>query len=60
MPKCTADNPYTPEREQSEPGFWEHDAAHEVGEQENGWPGGDIVRIRCDDCGVEWKSELPQ
>jgi hypothetical protein len=57
--QCTKDNPYTPERD--EPGCrWEHDAAHEVGDQESGWPGGDIVRMRCDNCGTEWRSELPQ
>lgn len=41
-------------------GRWEHKNAHEIGDQENGWPGGDIVRIRCDDCGLEWEEELPQ
>jgi hypothetical protein len=41
-------------------GRWEHTNAHEVGHQENGWPCGDIIRLRCDDCGHEWKEELPQ
>jgi hypothetical protein len=41
-------------------GFWEHTNAEEVGDQENGWPGGDIVKMRCKDCGVTWKMELPQ
>lgn len=41
-------------------GFWCHTAAREVGDQENGWPGGDIVTMRCSDCGAEWKMELPQ
>lgn len=41
-------------------GRWEHSNAHEVGEQEDGYPGGDIVKIRCDDCGKEWRMELPQ
>lgn len=38
----------------------EHDAAHEVGEQEDGYPGGDIVTMECSNCGVRWKQELPQ
>lgn len=37
-----------------------HADAYEVGEQEDGWPGGDFVRMRCPNCGVEWKMELPQ
>lgn len=37
-----------------------HVDAHEVGDQENGWPGGDIVTMRCPNCGHEWKKELPQ
>ena len=41
-------------------GFWMHTNAHEVGEQENGWPAGDIVTMKCDDCGATWKEELPQ
>jgi len=59
--QCTKENPYTPERNKTEPGYGcVHSAAHQVGEQEDGWPGGDIVRMRCNNCGVEWKSELPQ
>lgn len=59
--QCKKDNPYTLERNRTEAGTgWEHDAAHEVGEQENGWPGGDIVRIHCDNCHEEWYKELAQ
>ena len=59
--QCTKDTPYTPERDKAEPGYgWEHSSAHEVGEQEDGWPGGDRVRMRCDNCGIEWTAELPQ
>ena len=58
--KCTKDNPYTLECDKSEPGNWEHDGAHEIGEQEDGWPGGDIVRMKCSNCGLTWKTELPQ
>ncbi len=32
----------------------------EVGEQEDGWPGGDIVTYECPNCGTRWKQELPQ
>ena len=53
---CTKENPWTPEKGTPV----EHDNAHEVGEQENGYPGGDIVRMRCDNCGTTWKTELPQ
>lgn len=38
----------------------QHADAHEVGEQQDGWPGGDIVRMQCPHCGQEWKEELPQ
>lgn len=41
-------------------GRWEHTNAGEVGEQENGWPGGDIITVRCKDCGKQWREELPQ
>lgn len=30
------------------------------GAQTDGYPGGDIVRWRCPNCGVRWKEELPQ
>ena len=59
--QCTKENPYTKERNETEPGWgWEHDAVYEVGDQETGWPGGDIVRKRCRNCGHEWYAELPQ
>jgi hypothetical protein len=37
-----------------------HTDTHEVGEQEDGYPGGDIVTIGCRICGHRWRSELPQ
>jgi rubrerythrin len=52
---CTADNPM-PLRAT---GRWEHDA-EEVGDQEDGWPGGDYQAYRCKNCGHIWKEELPQ
>ena len=58
---CTEDNPYTDERDRTEPGFgWVHSAAEEIGDQEDGYPGGDIQRVRCGNCGIEWRKELPQ
>jgi hypothetical protein len=41
-------------------GRWAHTNAGEVGDQESGWPGGDIIRMRCRDCGATWREELPQ
>lgn len=40
--------------------LWEHEETEEIGEQENGWPGGDIITVRCKVCGWKWKEELPQ
>lgn len=39
---------------------WAHESVEEVGDQEAGWPGGDIVMYRCSGCGHSWKAELPQ
>ena len=37
-----------------------HRDAREVGEQADGWPGGDIVTMECPHCGHSWEMELPQ
>ncbi|KKM62740.1 hypothetical protein LCGC14_1518610 [marine sediment metagenome] len=37
-----------------------HPNAREVGDQQDGYPGGDIVTMKCPDCGKSWKKELPQ
>lgn len=59
--KCTKDNHYTPKRHAKDPeAKWMHDAVRQIGEEEDGWPCGDIARMRCDNCGVEWNEELPQ
>jgi hypothetical protein len=53
---CTAEKPWD-----RQPGVRvRHVDAREVGEQENGYPGGDIVTYRCPHCGHEWRAELPQ
>jgi hypothetical protein len=53
---CTAEDPWKPEY-----GYpVAHTNAHEYGEQETGWPSGDIVTMKCGDCGATWKTELPQ
>jgi hypothetical protein len=36
-----------------------HPAAYEIADRD-GYPGGDIVTMRCDICGHEWDMELPQ
>lgn len=55
--RCTKQSPMPKDAT----GRWEHEGAHEVHDsQRDGWPGGDIVTMRCDDCGHEWETELPQ
>jgi hypothetical protein len=39
---------------------WAHTNFHEVGQQRDGWPAGDIVTKKCDDCGIVVEAELPQ
>ncbi len=51
---CTPDAPYPGEGRAS------HPSCHEVGEQEDGYPGGDIIRMECPICETSWKQELPQ
>lgn len=59
--QCTKDYPYSRKRDNASNHKWDHDAAHEVsGSQVDGCPGGDIVRMKCDNCGLEWETELPQ
>jgi hypothetical protein len=53
---CTAEHPWVPETKN-----WLvlHPDAKK-GEQQDGWPAGDYVPMRCPHCGHEWKKELPQ
>lgn len=57
--QCTPDNPW-PGKPSGERVMVVHSDVHEVGEQEDGYPGGDIVTYECRNCGHRWKSELPQ
>lgn len=38
----------------------EHPLAFEYGEQMDGWPCGDVVRMKCPTCGTTWTKELAQ
>jgi len=51
----TAESPWSPDK-----GKASHPDAIEVGEQEDGYPGGDLVTCKCPHCGVQWRAELPQ
>lgn len=56
---CTKEHPWSREIDTSDMQVC-HPDAHEVGEQEDGWPAGDIVTYKCPNCGHRWKMELPQ
>lgn len=53
---CTAETPWNP----SIKGYIVHADSYEIGEQEDGWPAGDIITKKCPHCGLIWKMELPQ
>ena len=53
---CTEETPWR----EGEPGPVCHPRAYEVGDQKDGWPGGDIVTMVCPICGIRWTEELPQ
>lgn len=55
-PLCTASKPMPKDDRRR----WAHEDVGEVGQQQPGWPGGDIVTYRCRACGHEWTAELPQ
>lgn len=54
--ECTKANPWDPSKGTPV----SHEDVEEVGDQEDGYPGGDIQRYRCRACGATWKEELPQ
>jgi hypothetical protein len=53
--RCTAEYPWTNEK-----GPVVHVEAHEVGDQRDGYPSGDLVIMYCPNCGHRWEKELPQ
>ena len=53
---CTKEQPW----DRVTKGHVQHDSVHEVGDQEDGYPGGDIVTYECRNCGHRWRAELPQ
>ena len=55
---CTAETPWSEGLDDDR--RVKHRDVREVGEQRDGWPGGDIVTMECKNCGARWKSELPQ
>lgn len=54
--RCTKEHPMPPGAK----GRWRHMDAREVGEQQDRWPGGDIVLNECPNCGHSWEEELAQ
>lgn len=56
--ECTAARPWSKQKELHQ--RVRHAGAEEVGDQRDGWPGGDIQPMRCRDCGTRWEMELPQ
>jgi len=52
---CTAENPW-----KSGMGRAIHPDAVAVGEQQDGWPSGDIQSYKCPHCGLQFTVELPQ
>jgi hypothetical protein len=54
--ECTASNPWDGKKGPRV----RHHGAEEVGDQRDGYPGGDIVTKRCRFCQHEWTEELPQ
>ena len=56
--QCTPEHPWT--REDSDDLLVAHSDVVEVGDQADGYPGGDIVTYECRNCGHRWRSELPQ
>jgi len=52
---CTKDDPWR--EDMGKRGI--HPDAKE-GSQHDGYPGGDIVKWECPNCGVHWREELPQ
>lgn len=56
--ECTQESPWDGEKGIDD--RVRHHNVREVGEQEDGYPGGDIVTMECENCGTRWKTELPR
>lgn len=54
--ECTKETPW----DRQQPGRVRHHDTREVGDQRDGYPGGDLVTIQCVNCGHTWEAELPQ
>lgn len=56
---CSADHPFSLVGPRSG-AIWQHPDAELIGEQEDGYPGGDLVTYQCPHCGLRFKVELAQ
>lgn len=55
---CTKENPMP----KGAPGYWQHDDVEEIDEdygKGGGVADGDYIKYRCQNCGHEFKQELP-
>jgi hypothetical protein len=55
---CSPEHPMPADRPKGS--RWVHLNVVEVGEQRDGYPGGDWQDYQCKDCGHRWGAELPQ
>jgi len=53
---CEPGNPWSPDKSDRAV----HPEAREVGDQQDGYPGGDTVKMHCPVCNHTWTRELPQ
>lgn len=52
---CTSETPW----HRGLPTPVQHREAQPIGDRRNGYPGGDLISMRCPVCGMEWEEELP-
>ena len=53
---CTPETPFDRQQPRAHPPM----ARETPDSQRNGWPGGDIVKMKCPVCNETWEQELPQ